>query len=130
MEFTADTLLATVTGAVAVPITQQPPVEEGAAHLVPKPVIIIEAQGSGKTPVQKMVECASRLESEDTKFIQAKENRQAAEHHYKEACQRLQVCKRNEAQVQRRLHAAYQLLLRAVHEVAPKLRTSESGHPT
>ena len=119
MEFTAAALLATVTGAVAAPIAQQPPTEDEAAHRVPQQpaIIVTEEQGSGKTPVQKLMECASKLESEDTKLIQARENRTAAEQQYKEAYQRFQFCKKEVSRIQRRRQAAYQYLLQAVHDV-------------
>ena len=69
-----------------------------------------------------MMDCVSRLETEDAKFVRATEHREAAERNYKEACQRLQICKKEEARVQRRRHTAYQLLLRAVHEVGAEVK--------
>ena len=86
MEFTADTLLATVTGAVAVSIGQQPPVQDGEANVPQQPNLIVAGeQGPAKTPVQRMMECASRMEAEDTRYLQAKESREAAESQYREA---------------------------------------------
>ena len=123
MEFTVDTLLATVTGAVADPIGQRPPVEDGKANLVPQQpnLIVAGEQGPAKTPVQRMMECASRMEAEDTRYLQAKESRQAAEIQYREAYQRFQICK-EEARIQRRRQAAYQILLRAVNEVGADVK--------
>ena len=69
-----------------------------------------------------MVEGASRLESEDTKLIQAGENRMAAKQQYKEAYQHFQCCKKEVSRIQRRRQAAYQYLLQAVHEIGADVK--------
>ena len=123
MEFTADTLLATVTGAIAVPIgQQQPPVENGEANVPQQPNQIVAEQHPGKTPIQRMMESASRMEAEDTRYLQAKESREVAENHYREALRRFQICKKEEVRIQRRRQAAYQLLLRSVNEVGADIK--------
>ena len=45
-----------------------------------------------------------------------------AENHYREALQGFQICKKEEARIQRRRQAAYQLLLRSVHEVGADVK--------
>ena len=123
MEFNADTLLAAINGgAVAVPIPQTVPVEAGAAQLAPEPVIIAEAQGAGRTAVQKLMENANRFEAEDTKLTQARADRMAAEQRYREAYQQFQASKKEVSRLQRRRQAAYQFLLQAVHEVGTEMK--------